>query len=41
MFIQIPVVDGIRKLIPLPVRKKPIYNFDGDDYCENRKTGYS
>lgn len=38
--IQVPKIGELKKLIPLPERKKPIHKFDGQHYWELGKAGY-
>ena len=40
VYIHIPKVGEIKKLVPLPRMKKPIHRFDGEHYWEIGKAGY-
>ena len=40
LYIQIPKIEEIKKLIPFPRLKKPIHKFGGEHYWEIGKIGY-
>jgi len=40
IYIHIPKIGEIRKLVPLPRIKKPTHKFDGEHYWEIGKAGY-